>query len=105
MICGDLFNDGVIQRIRRVRPDVLLHPMARCFADGSNSQDRWDSDEVSTYAMRAKAAGTTTLTVNYLADVTLNGGGFGGAWVFGPTGEAIDQFPLGREGVLIAEAG
>ncbi len=104
-ICGDLFSDEVVERVRAVRPDVILHPMARCFSDGSSSQDRWDGGEVSAYALRARAAGTLTLTVNYLADVGLGGGGFGGAWVFGPTGAVVDQFPLGREGVLVAELG
>lgn len=102
-VCGDLFNDIVVECIRTVRPDVILHPMARCLSIGSRDQDLWDSEELGHYAARAKAARATTLTVNYLADPELSGGACGGAWALGPDGSVLARFPLGTEGVLVAD--
>lgn len=104
-LCGDLFSDDVTALVRRAAPDVLRHPMVRCFPDGSHDQTRWDTEELDHYAARAAVAGVPTLTVNYLADQEMNGGGFGGPWAFSAEGEVLAELPLGEEGVLMVEVG
>lgn len=102
LLCGDLFDDSLVASVRSLRPDWLLVPMARCFGDGSVDQARWDAEELPQYAERVALAGTTTLVVNYLAPPELEGGAFGGAWVFGRDGHVMASWPLGRVGCLIA---
>ena len=103
LICGDLFDDELIQRIRELRPDWLLFPFARCFSDGSYDQERWDREEKPEYVQRVKLAGITTLMTNYIADKDLLGGSFGGAMVVSSDGTVIDSFPLGKAGILVVD--
>ncbi len=103
LICGDLFDDGLINRLRRLRPEWLLFPFARCFEDGSYDQKRWDTEEKPEYINRVEQAGVTTFMVNYIADKENAGGSFGGAMVVSSTGEIIEEFPIGIEGILYVD--
>jgi hypothetical protein len=47
-------------------------------------------------------AGATTLVVNYLSEVT-GGGSFGGAWAVASDGAVMGSFPLGQQGMLLAD--
>jgi len=100
LICGDLFDDELIQRVRDLHPDWLLLPFGRCFDDGSYDQERWDSEEKAVYMGRAKLTGSTTLMTNYFADKNLRGGGFGGAVIVSKDGSVLGSFPLGKVGIL-----
>ena len=104
LLCGDLFDDGIVDRVRELSPDWLLFPFARCFSDGSHDQERWDTEELPEYLARVKRVGTTTLMANYLAHEDLGGGrSFGGAFVVSGDGTLIDSLPLGRSGLLSVE--
>jgi N-carbamoylputrescine amidase len=103
LICGDLFDDGVIERARACVPDLLLLPFARCFKDGSRDQARWDNEELPEYCGRIAMTGCTTLMVNYLADRNLDGGSFGGAAVVSGDGNVMAQYPLGVPGVFMVD--
>ena len=100
LLCGDLFDDEISNRVRILKPDWLLLPIARCFKDGSYDQKRFDKEEKQEYISRVKLIGVTTLITNYLADKDLNGGAFGGAMVISSDGTVIDCFPLGESGIL-----
>lgn len=100
LICGDLFENDLIAQVRKLKPDWLLVPFSRCFDNGTYDQSRWDKEEKSEYIARVKLAGTTTFMVNYLADKDLDGGSFGGAMVVSANGEIVDEFPLGKKGIL-----
>ena len=104
LICGDLFDDAVVDRVRALRPDWLLFPFARCFGDRSVDQARWDRDEVPEYTHRASMTGATCLMVNYLAGEDLpDDGSFGGAMVVSADGEIIERLPLGQTGLLVVD--
>jgi len=103
LICGDLFDDPIVERFRGVGADWLLYPLARCFADGAVDQQRWEEEELPDYIERVQRAGTTALMVNYLAERDLLGGAFGGAWVIRPDGEVVASLPPGVEGMLLVE--
>ena len=103
LICGDLFDDRIISLVKRKRPDYVLLPIARCFDDGTYDQERWDSKEKSAYAEQVKKIGITTLVTNYLADISMNNGSFGGAFVFDPKGNELKSYPLGKEGMLFVD--
>lgn len=103
LVCGDLFDDGLVARVNSLTPDWLLVPMWRCFKDGSHTQRRWDAEEMPVYVERVRKAGSTTLIVNGLSERHLAGGSFGGAWVIAPDGEVLASLPLGNPGMLVAD--
>jgi N-carbamoylputrescine amidase len=104
LICGDLFDDQIIARLRRLGPDYLLFPFSVDFDDGSFDQRRWDQEEQPAYAARAAVAGCTTLMTNLLVDVAVaDCPSYGGAMVVSPQGEVLARKPLGQPGVLIAD--
>ena len=102
-ICGDLFDDGIVERIRAAAPDWLLFPFARCFSEGAWDQGRWDREEMPHYVARVRPVGATTLMTNYLAHTEFLGGAFGGAHVVAPDGEVMHSLPLGRAGLLVVD--
>jgi len=99
LICGDLFDDGLVSRFSRLDADLMLYPFARAFPGGEADQRRWDLEELPEYAGRVGMAGSTALMVNYLAD----DGSFGGAFVISGQGEVLASHPLGTEGILMYE--
>ncbi|MBN1873298.1 MAG: carbon-nitrogen hydrolase family protein [Anaerolineae bacterium] len=103
LICGDLFDDEIIERARDLQPDWILFPFARCFADGSYDQGRWDREEQAEYLRHVRLIGVTTLMTNYLAERDLLGGAFGGAMIVAGYGTIQASLSLGRRGVLIVE--
>ncbi|MEE8374349.1 MAG: carbon-nitrogen hydrolase family protein [Dehalococcoidia bacterium] len=106
LICGDLFDDSIVARLRDVGPDWLLFPFERCFGrDGSDTDARirWGKEEREQYVDRAKLAGTTTLMANALSDADTQSSNFGGAMVVGADGFVIDSLPLYESGILYVE--
>jgi predicted amidohydrolase len=103
LICGDLFDDEIVDRARALRPDLLLFPFARNFPGGVIDQERWDREEVPEYAGRAKLIGCTALMANYLGDTEADEASFGGAMVVSQDGEVTASLPLGRKDVLISD--
>lgn len=104
LICGDLFDDELVQRVRVLNPDLLLLPFARCFPDGSYSQEKWEEEEQSCYVERVEMIGSTTLMTNYLAVEGLpDGNSFGGAMAVMNNGRIIDKLVLGQPGIMIVD--
>ncbi len=106
LLCGDLFDDDLIQRVRAAQPEWLLFPFARSYEDSDSRnpahQAQWDREDIFDYRERVRMAGVTTLLVNYLGDSALpDDGTFGGAWVISGTGEVLAQHPLGQPGLLM----
>ena len=98
LLCGDLFDDGIVSRFRALRPDWLLFPFAR------SDQVRWDTEELPQYAQRVKLARTPALMVNYIGDSSLpDDNSFGGAFFISAEGEVRARLPLGVEDSLIVE--
>jgi N-carbamoylputrescine amidase len=103
LVCGDLFDDGLVKKMKALAPDWLLVPLARCFKNGTHDDKRWVKEEQPIYVERVRRAGITTLIVNSLADRHLDGGSFGGAMVVAPDGEVLVRLPLGNPGILFAD--
>jgi predicted amidohydrolase len=106
LLCGDLFDDALVERVHALKPDWLLYPLARSFEDGKGSdpahQARWESEDIHDYCARVRMIGVTTLLVNYLAaDALPDDGSFGGACVIAGDGVVLAQHPLGQEGMLL----
>jgi N-carbamoylputrescine amidase len=101
LICGDIFDDGIVSRFRDLRADWLLFCLARSH-DGSIEQ--WEAEELPAYAARVKLTQTPALMVNYLADDSLvDDGNIGGAYYFSAKGEIVECLPPYSEGILLME--
>lgn len=104
LICGDLFDDKINEKVKEAKPDWLLFPFARSFNNDNGGYEYWDRVEVPEYINYAKKIGATALMVNYLADSEWNSDlSFGGAMVISPTGKIISELPIGREELLIID--
>ncbi len=103
LLCGDLFEDVLVRRVRRKRLDLLLFPFGRAFADDSCDQERWDREELPQYVTQVKKAGALALMVNYIGPPELDDFSFGGAWAVDKDGEVLASLPLGREGILYCD--
>jgi N-carbamoylputrescine amidase len=99
LVCGDLFDAQLVERARRLSPDWLIVPLARCFEDGSASQRRWDRKEKPYYFRQAHRVSVHALLVNSLDRRTDS---FGGAWAVS-SGVELAALPLGRAGMVIAD--
>jgi predicted amidohydrolase len=103
LLCGDLFDDWIVQRVRATRPDLLLFPIARGLDEDVPDAASWYARERHLYARRARQAGTGMVLVNQLSGGAREAACFGGAMVVSGRGEIVAELPLGREGILIAE--
>jgi predicted amidohydrolase len=103
LLCGDLFNEDVFNRLRQLRPDWLLFPFARHYDTEVADAAHWERTERLHYARQAHRAGVAALMVNYLADSPATGGCFGSALVIARDGTIRRSLPAGREGLLFAD--
>lgn len=100
LICGDLFDDNLIEQIRQISPDWILFPFARCFDDDTNAQKRWDNEEKMIYLERVRQIGIPTLMTNYVSFENDEGKAFGGAMAVRFDGTVLGSFPLQQSGIL-----
>lgn len=102
LICGDLWDDELVQRARNLRPDWLLYPFLNSLVG-----ERWEKELKPSYAQRVKLIGATTLITSYLADLPPKdmdlGGAVGGAIVVSRDGIVVDNLPPGRTGILLVD--
>jgi len=105
LLCGDLFDDEVADGARDLAVDWLLFPLWRCVDDNALAARLWAEKEEGVYAERVARVGCTTLMVNALADATMSGGSFGGAWVRAPDGSPQAELQIGEVGALLADVG
>jgi len=104
LICGDLFDDDVVKRMRELEPDCVLFPISRNFSDASFDQEKWDREEEPEYARRAGLLGCTVLMVDQLEDRELSDyPSFGGAMVVSASGDIVARWPLAKKGILLAD--
>ena len=102
MICGDLWDNELIRQMREMRPAYVLHPFARCFADGSRDQTRWERDELPQYQRRVADIGVPLLATSYVCTVAFSdeADAFGGAMVIDRDGSLAAAYPLNQTGIL-----
>ncbi len=103
LICGDLFDEKIIKKVKILKPNYILFLMARNFEDNSYDQERWDKEEKNEYVKQMKKIGAATFMVNYFDNGSLNDFSFGGAMAVSKAGNIISELPLGREGILFVE--
>ena len=97
-LCGDLWYDENVERVRQLQPDVVFWPVYTDFA-----AHVWNTSEKLEYAVQAAITGCRVLYVN---SVCLDREGdeiaCGGAALF-DSGVIVSEVPSGGENVLIVE--
>jgi predicted amidohydrolase len=100
LICGDLFDNALLQGLRHLGPNWLLFPFARSYDSDVANAEQWEQEERLLYGRQVKRAGVGALMVNYLAEHA-TGGFFGGAMVIASEGTIISSLPPDYEGLLL----
>jgi N-carbamoylputrescine amidase len=102
LICGDLYDEALIRQARDMKPDWVLHPHARSFADCSRDQDKWEREELPDYQRLVRSIGAPMLATSYLCVQSFceEADTYGGAMVFDGDGKLVTAQPLDRIGIL-----
>ena len=98
LLCGDLFEDDLVQRVHDLKPDYLLFPFARTIEGSGTVQEIWDRDDLPEYQKQVKKIGATTFMTGYIDEEFV-----GGAMAINKNGELIETLPLKQEGMLLVE--
>ncbi|NLI97273.1 carbon-nitrogen hydrolase family protein [bacterium] len=97
LVCGDLWDDLIVQRMKSLKPDYILFPFLRAL----NPENDWPV-EFREYCERFRMLGGRTLAVN-LYEGEEQEDSFGGAWFVERDGNIISNLREGREGILIVD--
>lgn len=104
LICGDLFDDKLVHKIREENIDILVFPFARSFYNGHVSQERWDVEEMPSYIEQITKCNALTLMTNYIEhSKSTEYYYFGGAYAVDKLGKVIAKKEIGSEGILYAD--
>lgn len=98
LLCGDLFEEDLVQRVHDLHPDYLLFPFARTVEGSGTVQEIWDRDDLPEYLEQVKKIGSTTFMAGYIDEEFV-----GGALAINKNGEILDTLPLKQEGMLLVE--
>jgi len=98
-ICGDIFDDRVINHIKKSKIDYLLVPMSRSFGEGCLDRNEWHKKEKYFYAQQIKKIGVNAFLVN--AYEPGNDGSFGGALIISKEGKIVAESDVGLDSILI----
>ena len=102
LLCGDLFEEDLIQDIKERKVDIVIVPTARSSEILFYSQEIWDKEERDYYIEQVKKLGTRVILSNYI-DTTDNY--YGGAFVINGNGIIEKQKDIFEEGILYWEDG
>jgi len=103
LLCGDLFEDEIIGKIRFRNPDIVIIPFARSSDVVPYTQRIWDKEEKEAYREQAKKLTATVFLTNYMSGPEEGNRYFGGAYVLNRYGEIEAQKNVMEEGILYWE--
>jgi len=103
ILCGDLFDEGIVKRLGDGKPEVALHPMARAFPLSDDIQKQWDETEFPYYLAEYEKLNASVLTCNMVETDTDEDYVYcGGAW--NVKGNKVSaSLPLLTEGILVVD--
>lgn len=101
LICGDLFDENLIDRINKTNSDYLLVPFARAIEIKSNYEDFWEKEEFPFYIKQCNKSGKHTILTNYISPIDEDKYQYvGGAYLLSKEGEILHSQKLLTEGIL-----
>lgn len=98
LICGDLFEEELVSKVREESVEYLFFPFARCLYPETNIKEIWEREIFKEYLEQMKKTNAITLAANYLDEYY-----FGGAFSVDKEGRLISYFEIGQEGMLIID--
>jgi len=102
LLCGDLFEEDLVNDVKERKVDIVIVPTARSSETVPYSQEIWDKEERDYYGEQVKRLGTRVLLSNYI-DAIENY--YGGAFVINGNGIIEKQKDIFEEGILYWEDG
>jgi predicted amidohydrolase len=101
LICGDLWNDQVLGKLKRRSPDLLLYPFARDFDAIQDIELEWNTELIS-YKERWKESGARVLAANLFCENSRHTS-IGGTWYIDTMGKILASSPILKESVLLVD--
>lgn len=105
LICGDLFEEELINKVRKLDIDYLLVPFARAVNLNSNYDLWWKNEELPFYLKQCKKANKTTLLVNCISNDDNEYNYIGGAYLVSREGKILQEQDIFKEGILYFSIG
>ncbi|AKI97758.1 carbon-nitrogen hydrolase family protein [Kosmotoga pacifica] len=102
LICGELFQDDALDAVKKLKPDLLLVPMARSAYKIDDVQYWWDTEEKWFYVERVAEVKANCLVANCLGDGDIEDS-FGGAMAVDRNGRLIAELQLYKQGILYVD--
>jgi len=107
-ICGDVFFDDIVERIRRAALDYLIVPLYRGYDTACRTYEEWHNKEKLEYAVQIGKMQSKALIINAFRDVvagSVHGNekhpAFGGSWVISSSGQVLSERDIGSPGLHI----
>ena len=97
LLCGDLFDDDLVEKAKNIDADYLIYPMLR--DSYPKFKAHWWEDEFEVYRERLQKIGKRTFMINGL----INSEGyktFGGGWVFDELGIVEKKLYVFKPGII-----
>ncbi len=101
LICGDLWNDEVLTRLKNKNPDYLLYLFARNIMSNEQKESTWKL-ELSAYKERWLSSGVNVLASNLLCEYP-QFKSIGGAWYISDNGQVFSESGIFQESILIID--
>jgi len=102
LICGDLFDDKLVEAVRDNDSEIVIVPFARCFPDDIEPESEWNSKEKYFYTEQIKKIGKETVLVNYISGYG-SGDYFGGAMFVSKVGNINAEMPAFEKGIMYVD--
>ncbi len=97
LLCGDLFDDDLVEQAKKIDAEFLIYPMLR--DSYPKFKAHWWDDEFEVYRERLQMIGKRTFMINGL----INSEGyktFGGGWVFDELGIVEKKLYVFKPGII-----
>ncbi|MBU4486787.1 MAG: carbon-nitrogen hydrolase family protein [Candidatus Delongbacteria bacterium] len=102
LICGDLFDDRLVETVRNNDSNLVIVPFARCFPEEVDNLKVWSITEKYIYADQVKKIGKDTVLVNYISGYGPEDY-FGGVLFVGKNGKINAELPVFEKGILYVD--
>jgi len=98
LLCGDLFDDDILELAHAQEPDFVIIPMARCLEQGTYDNELWQ-EELPEYIRQISELGCNAFLVNLFTDAS-HGAYLGGSMFINSLGEFHVAGPIGQPIIL-----
>jgi len=106
LLCGDLFDEVIINRIKNMQIDYLFLLLARSLEiSDEKMQTKWNNEMSEGYIPQIKKSEITTFLVNYYSKMFADNSNLpvGGAAAISAEGDLIISFPVLKNGLLFVD--